>query len=371
MTELLEDALAPIVDAELVFFTGEENIVAEHVLDTWMAPSSGQWADAVVASLHADQRAVGVLPFAPDGVAVMHRIVGSGHFATPAARGVQHRHAVTERPTAGEYARGVSDALARIARGEIDKVVLGRCLDVVSEPPLRAEELVARLLRTRPGRYIFSVPLSDDLISGPVLVGGSPELLVRRRGAAVSSLPLAGSVPRSEDPAEDARRAEALLDSSKDLDEHAYVVDEIVAALRPVARELRADARPRLLGTDTLWHLASSVEARIDPGSGPSALHLAQLLHPTPAVGGVPTRAALDVIAEIEGPDLRGPLAGAVGWVDGSGDGEFAVAIRSGVLHGARLRLFAGAGIVAGSEPDAEVRETGAKLATMARAVGL
>jgi isochorismate synthase len=100
-----------------------------------------------------------------------------------------------------------------------------------------------------------------------------------------------------------------------------------------------------------------------------SALHLAQLLQPTPAVGGVPRSAALDVIAQLESD--RGPLTGAVGWVDGSGDGEFAVTIRAGVLDGERLRLYAGAGIVAGSDPESELRETGAKLATMLKAVGV
>lgn len=372
MTQLLENTMTtPLADSAQIFFAGENHVVADRVLDSWTASATDGWADAVVASLGAGERAVGALAFAPGAPATMHRIATSARSLTHVVRGTTHRHAVTERPTAAEYARGVRHALDQIESGVLDKVVLGRCLDVVSEPPLSAEEVVARLMEARPGRYVFSVPLTHDLVSGPVLVGASPELLVRRRGTEVTSLPLAGSVPRSDDPDEDNRRAEALLASNKDLDEHAFVVDEIVAALRPVALELRADTTPRLLATDTLWHLASSVEARIEPKTGPSALHLARLLHPTPAVGGVPTREALAAIEEIEGPGLRGPLAGAVGWVDDAGDGEFAVAIRAGVLHGANLTLFAGAGIVAGSVPEAEVRETGAKLATMARAVGL
>ena len=116
---------------------------------------------------------------------------------------------------------------------------------------------------------------------------------------------------------------------------------------------------------------AATIRARLTAGAeGPSALRLAQLLHPTPAVGGVPTAAASEVIADLEG-DLRDWFAGCVGWVDAEGNGEFAITIRAAVIDGPRLRLFAGAGIVAGSDPALEVRETGAKLATMARVTGL
>ena len=371
MTQLLEEAAdTAAAGTAPILFLGDETVVADGALGSWAAPCDAAWADEVVASLGAGERAIGALSFAPGGPAIMHRVAGSGRPPTPVARDAERRHVVTPSPTREQYAGGVRDALARIAAGRLEKVVLGRCLDVVSEPPLRADEVVGRLIATRPGRYVFSVPLTADAGGGPVLVGASPELLVRRRGAEVSCLPLAGSVPRSPDPTEDLRRADALLASTKDLEEHAFVVDQIVAALRPVSLALEADPAPRLLATDTLWHLASSITATVAPG-GPSALHLARLLHPTPAVGGVPTDAALAAIEEIEGPGLRGPLAGAVGWVDGAGDGEFAVAIRAGVLHGNHLRLFAGAGIVAGSDPDAEVRETSAKLTTMAKAVGL
>lgn len=370
MTQLLEEATPIAVNTSPILFIGDETIVAERLLDTLAAPGDESWADGVVASLAPGQWAVGALPFAPGGPAVMHVVTGSGQPPVPVVPNPARRHVVTPSPTREEYADRVRDALSRIAAGRLEKVVLGRSLDVISEPPLTPQEVLGRLMVTRPGRYLFSVPLTADLVDGPVLVGASPELLVRRRGAEVSCLPLAGSVPRSPDAEEDARRADALLASAKDLDEHAFVVDQIVAALSPVALELEADPTPQLLATDTLWHLATSIRARIEPG-GPSALHLARLLHPTPAVGGVPTAAALAAIDEIEGPGVRGPMAGAVGWVDGAGDGEFAVAIRAGVLHGDHLRLFAGAGIVAGSDPDAEVRETSAKLDTMARVVGL
>jgi isochorismate synthase len=214
------------------------------------------------------------------------------------------------------------------------------------------------------------MPLVDGP-EAPQLLGASPELLVRRRGERLVSLPLAGSIPRAADPVEDRQRAEDLQHSTKDLAEHSFVVDEIVEALSRVCRRVEADPRPRLVSTDTLHHLGTriSAELAVPDHRGLSALHLAQLLQPTPAVGGVPRSAALDVIAQLESD--RGPLTGAVGWVDGSGDGEFAVTIRAGVLDGERLRLYAGAGIVAGSDPESELRETGAKLATMLKAVGV
>lgn len=355
-----------------LLFDGEDGFAATTARDTWTTSSSDPtWAEAVVARLGEGERALVSLAFAPGGPAVAHRVAAGPlprrAASTPPAGG---EHRVTAVPDEATYADRVRTALERIGSGQLEKVVLGRCLDVVSSPPITADGLLDRLLATRPGRYVFSVPLGAGP-GAPLLVGASPELLVRRRGPWVTSVPLAGSVPRVADPDEDRRRAEALRSSAKDLAEHAFVVDAIVDALRPVCVEVDAPSEPELLATDTLWHLASPVRARLAPGvAGPSALRLAQLLQPTPAVGGVPAGAALATIDDLEG-DLRSHLAGAVGWVDADGDGELAVTIRSGILDGERLRLFAGAGIVAGSDPDAEVRETGAKLATMARAVGL
>lgn len=371
---------AALAARPLLFASGEEAYVASRVLRTWETPDGADraWADAIVAALAPGQRALAALSFAPGAPGLAHQVVGSEHaLRRPAgpADGAGRTYQVTEFPTAEEYGRMVEAALAKIEDGTLRKVVLGRCLDVVSDPPLAPAEIIDRLLVTRPGRYVFSVPLvpgegagPDD---GPVLLGASPELLVKREGSLITCTPLAGSVPRSADPEEDARRSRALLDSAKDLAEHAFVVDAIVHALKEVCVEVEHPASPEVLSTDTVWHLASPIRARLAAGEeGLSALHLAQLLHPTPAVGGVPTAAANQVIADLEG-DLRDYFAGCVGWVDGEGDGEFAVTIRAAVIDGNRLRLFAGAGIVAGSDPASEVRETGAKLATMSRVTGL
>lgn len=361
----------------LLFASADLAYVAEEVRGVWTTDDSADtgWADTVVAELGPGERALGALSFSPDAPAVLHRVVGSEReLRGPGTPVVDREWRIREFPTPAEYADMVRAALEQIRDGSLHKVVLGRCLDVVADPPLDPADLIDRLLLTRPGRYVFSVPLSPDgdaAAPGPLLVGASPELLVRRAGTEIQCTPLAGSVPRSDDPVEDAERGQRLLASAKDLAEHAFVVDAIVLALKDVCVDITAPEAPELVRTDTVWHLASPISARLAEGvDGPSALRLAQLLHPTPAVGGVPTAAAQATIAALEG-DLRNYFAGAVGWVDASGDGEFAVTIRAAVLDGAHLRLFAGAGIVAGSDPESEVRETGAKLATMARVTGL
>lgn len=368
MTELVECGPLPAVQAPAPLFAGEA--MTSGVLLETTEGRGADWADRVLASLRPGQRALVVLPFAPDAVGVAHRVaVAPAPAAVLSSPGLRvARHTVTERPSRERYADRVRTALDRIASGRLQKVVLGRSLEVRSDPPLDGDAVLARLLTDRPGRYVFRVPLTPDP-SGPTLLGASPELLVSRRGRVVRSLPLAGSAPRASDAAEDDRRLCDLLTSAKDRREHAFVVEAIVAGLGRVCDGVVAD-EPRIVSTDTLHHLGTRIGGTLAPGApAASALHLAQLLHPTPAIGGAPTASALRVIAELE--EDRGPLTGVAGWVDGSGDGEFAIAIRAGVLDGERLRLYAGAGIVAGSDPDAEVRETGAKLTTMLKAVGL
>ncbi|PWN02240.1 isochorismate synthase [Nocardioides silvaticus] len=358
----------------LLFASGEDAYVADRVHRTWSSPdwADPAWADGVVAALQPGERAIGALSFAAGAPGILHQVTGSERpLHRPATPPRNRSYDVREFPSAEAYADMVRAVLDKIAAGVVRKVVIGRCLDVISDPPLEPAEIIDRLLVTRPGRYVFSVPLTETLDEGPLLVGASPELLVSREGDRICCTPLAGSVPRSPDPDEDARRAGSLAASEKDLAEHAFVVDAIVHALKEVCVDVEPPTGPELLATDTVWHLASPITARLeDPATGPSALRLAQMLHPTPAVGGVPAAAAAEAIADLEG-DLRDYFAGCVGWVDGSGDGVFAITIRAAVIDGPRMRLFAGAGIVAGSDPDSEVRETGAKLETMTKVAGL
>lgn len=365
-----------------LFATGDQALLGR-VAETWTTSTSSStgWADAVVAGLAPGEYAFVALSFEGDGPALAHRLSDAQVLSTAevdeALHGVapwpspERTHRVTESPSAEQYGERVAQLVAAIEAGAVDKAVLGRHLDIVSSPALSGPEIVQRMLRTRPGRYVFSAPVGTGASSALVL-GASPELLVRRRGGVVDAMPLAGSVPRSADPREDEQRRASLAASAKDLREHAFVVTDLAERLRESCDDVRV-APTEVVGTDALWHLGTRVTATAEPGTGASAgsaLRLAQLLHPTPAVGGTPRGSALAHIAALEeGP--RGWLAGAVGWVDSHGDGEFALTLRSGVLEGENLRLFAGAGIVAGSEPASEIRETGAKLRTMTEVIGL
>jgi isochorismate synthase len=246
----------------------------------------------------------------------------------------------------------VREAVGRIRAGRLRKVVLARSVLVEAGRELDPRQLARRLRAVDPEHFAFAAPAG----SGGVLVGASPELLVRRAGRAVESAPLAGSAPRSGDPEQDRAHAEGLLASGKEREEHAVVVEAVARALRPFCEELAWDPEPVLLSTANVWHLATRFRGVLREPA-PSALELVGALHPTPAVGGTPRGEALRTIAELE-PFDRGAYAGPVGWMDARGDGEWAIALRCAELRGSTARLFAGAGIVAGSEPERELEET-------------
>ncbi|MEU8778350.1 isochorismate synthase [Streptomyces sp. NPDC048606] len=271
---------------------------------------------------------------------------------------------VTPVPRPEEYAGGVAAAVRRMRAGELDKVVLSRTLELLSPEPLDLPSMLGRLARRDPGGYTFALPTGP----GRTLLGASPELLVSRRGNRFVANPLAGSTPRSADLAEDVLRAATLLRSEKDLHEHGVVVDAVRRAMAPYCSELHVPERPTLVRTATMWHLSTTVTAVADDPEL-CALGMATALHPTPAVCGTPTDTARRVIEETE-PFDRGFFTGVVGWQDASGDGEWVVTIRCAEAQDRRLRLFAGAGVVAGSDPEAETAETAAKFRTFLQAVG-
>jgi len=258
---------------------------------------------------------------------------------------------IRDVPSAEAYRSAVREATARIGRGEMRKVVLARTVEVEPGRALDPRLLAHRLRAVDPDAYTFAMPTEHG-----VIVGASPELLVSRHGSEVRSNPLAGSAPRSGDAEEDRANAEALVASMKDREEHAIVVDAVAETLRPLCAELTWDQEPVLRETPNVWHLSTRFRGVLrDPAV--TALDLVAELHPTPAVAGEPTDAALDTIAELE-PFDRGRYAGPVGWVDADGDGEWAIALRCAELRGDRAVLYAGAGIVAGSEPEKELDET-------------
>jgi len=248
-----------------------------------------------------------------------------------------------------DYRRSVARAVARIAAGELDKVVLAHDLLAVADHEIDVRYLLAGLTAANPGCWTYTV---DGL------VGATPELLVSRAGEHVVSRVLAGTTARGGDDTETHDRAAALLVSGKDREEHRFAVESLVDALAPHVRDLVAPATPHTLELSNVTHLATDVAALLHDRS--DVLDLVGELHPTAAVGGTPTPVALDVLAELEEMD-RGGYAGPVGWVDASGDGEWGIALRCAQLSGRTARLFAGCGIVAGSDPDAEVLEAQAK----------
>lgn len=251
----------------------------------------------------------------------------------------------------------------------LGKAVLARSLLLQAEQTINPLVLAKRLERdSSVTTYVLPLPQAVNQASA-WLVGASPELLVSVRGNKVTSHPLAGSARRLADPTADAKAAEALSASSKDLDEHKFVVDAIVAALAPLCSELDAPSRPSLYTTNTMWHLGTEIVGTLKDATT-SVAELAGLLHPTPAVCGTPRQLALDTIHALEPVD-RGFYAGAVGWVDDKGDGDWYVAIRCAYVQAERLRLFAGAGIVAGSVPELEVAETAAKFRALLDALGV
>lgn len=251
------------------------------------------------------------------------------------------------------------DAVARTVKSirgtDLEKVVLARDIHIWSKTAFHVPTILGRLMRRFPECYTFAV---DGFL------GATPELLVAKRGERISSLVLAGTAPRGLGAEDDAIGA-ALLSSAKDMDEHAPAVASVRDVLQAIGDEIRI-GEPHLLKLANVQHIATIVEAR-----GPremSVLEVVEALHPTAAVCGSPTGAALETIRSIEGLD-RGRYAGPVGWVNAAGDGEWGIALRCAEIDGTRGRLFAGAGIVGASEPEAELEETRIKFNAMMAAL--
>jgi len=295
---------------------------------------------------------------------------------------------LTSSPASSENSeRDAFEATVRRALDELQgrglrKVVLARSRDVTrngASLPL----LLARLRKLNPSGTVVSLglPSSEPLQNSEsrerasvvaeelrTLIGVTPELLVSRFGAEVRSAPLAGTTPRAKNRAEDVERAAALRTSAKDRAEHGVVVESIAQCLEPYVVDLRASSEPELLATEKLWHLRSEITGRL-ADARTNALALALALHPTPAVAGEPRSLALEFLRQHEGLE-RGFYAGAIGYMDRNGDGEWMVSIRCAELGPESARVFAGAGIVDASIAELEFAETEAKMTTMLRALG-
>ncbi|MHB8218887.1 MAG: isochorismate synthase [Acidimicrobiales bacterium] len=262
---------------------------------------------------------------------------------------------VTSFPDGDGYRRAVGRALEQIDAGHIVKVVLARTVIVRIDRTPSLRRVLRRLREHEPACTVFSFPSGSG-----TFLGASPELLVRRRGRAVTAMPLAGTMAvHGNGPPGWTGEAHPLETSRKDHAEHAIVVDAVVAALRAFCEEVALPEGTVLVQLGSLTHLGTRVHGSLGPDNRhvPSVLELVSALHPTPAVGGAPRAEALSLIETLE-PVTRGQWAGPAGWIDAAGDGDWFVGIRSATILGREVTMTAGAGIVAGSDPDAELAET-------------
>jgi isochorismate synthase len=323
---------------------------------------------------------LGALPFDADGAAALmapqsvRRVAELPDWPTGPLSAVQVAEAI---PTPEEHRSRVRRARERLTApgSTLHKVVLARALRLVADSPLDARAILRRLVANDSAAHAYLVDLSaaGGRYSGMALVGASPELLVRRDGEHVTCQPFAGSAPRADDPELDAAAGAALADSAKDRHEHQLVIDTMADVLRPLCSELTFPPAPTLSRTAAVWHLSTPIRGRLRDTST-TAMDLAIALHPTPAVGGVPTDAATELIRALEGDECeRGFYAGAVGWCDARGDGRWVVSIRCAQLSADRRGALAhsGGGIVAESDPDDEVAETTTKFVTILTALGV
>lgn len=316
---------------------------------------------------------VGALPFdlaAPAALWTPEKVSHNGELAPERRMPTVRIDAALPAPA--EHRNRIRRALQQLTAPDtaLRKVVLARALRLVADGPLDAGTLLRRLIAADPSGYGYLVDLAPAGQPGTVLVGVTPELLVERDAGQVRCRPLAGSAPRFADPEADRASGAALAASGKNRHEHQLVIDAMRAVLQPLCTELEIGAQPQLSHTAALWHLSTPITGRLRD-TGVTALDLALKLHPTPAVGGVPTAEATELIGALEGD--RGFYAGAVGWCDAVGNGRWVVSIRGALLSADRRTALAhsGGGIVAESDADDEVEETTTKFTTILRALGV
>jgi menaquinone-specific isochorismate synthase len=283
-----------------------------------------------------------------------------------APRGIRWHDGSLSAPRWEQAVAKAVTAIKTPGENALRKVVLARDLYATAVNDIDARVLLNRLAARYPDCYAFAC---DGL------VGASPELLIRREGCQVSSLVLAGTAPRGGSQAEDDALGAELLADAKNTEEHAYAVTSMRETLGPLCESLDMADSPALLKLPNLQHLGTRVNGTLRSHAGPdavravrSALALAAAVHPTAAVCGTPTGAAMELIRELEHMD-RERYAGPVGWIDSAGNGEWCIALRCAQLNGRTARLFAGCGIVAGSEPSAELAEAQVKFQPMRSAL--
>ncbi|RFA29008.1 hypothetical protein CAI21_11200 [Alkalilimnicola ehrlichii] len=351
--------------------------IRESITIPWNKQSAAELQNTLAWRLAPSELAVGALPFERDADVALF-VPETLRCMLPAAEFVRSllippvTHTIEEcRSDPACFLEGVEQALMLIEQGALSKIVLSRALDLKLDREVALAAVLKRLTQQNRSGYTYALqlPFREGEQTPRTLFGASPELLISRHGNHVTSNPLAGSLPRTGCPIQDQRRATALLASDKDRREHAIVVAAVEEALRPYCASLVVPAQPSVVFTDSMMHLSTRIAGTLTRPHV-STLELVYALHPTPAVCGYPTEPARRAIKALE-PFDRGAFTGAIGWLDAKGNGEWAVTIRCAESAGRALRLFAGAGIVAGSTPQQELAETSSKLRTMLVALGV
>jgi len=263
------------------------------------------------------------------------------------------------------FKSNVEKGLSYISSGILEKIVLSRGIVVRFENKIKADQILKKLYNNNSAGYVYAI----DLLDYGFVLGVSPEMLVSKRESKISSNPLAGSRARSEDTKKDNLLAEELKHSKKDLQEHKIVVDDIIENLSKFCINIKYSKTPKLIKTNQLWHLSTYIEANVID-ERKTVFDVAEQIHPTPAVCGMPKLKSREKILEIEGYS-RELFCGLVGWCDEYGNGDLAILIRGAKIKDNQIKIQAGAGIVKGSNSQDELRETGVKMKTILESIGL
>ena len=254
-----------------------------------------------------------------------------------------------------DWQNAINESVAMIRAGKLKKVVMARPMRVTGNRAIDVPAMLEHLGESCPSCFRFMF----EFLPGITFAGATPERLASVNGAKFNTAAIAGSIHRGEFPAEDESLGKQLLASAKDRSEHTFVVEQIREKMSPLAESLEIESGPRLLRLPNIFHLRTGIIGTLHPNQ--NILNIVAALHPTPAVGGVPSESALEMIHQLECFE-RGWYAAPVGWVNENGDGDFVVAIRSGLFHENNATLFGGAGIVANSDPQKEWEETSLKI---------
>lgn len=313
---------------------------------------------------------VGAIPFdtsKPSSLNIYRHHQKEDYLSISSASNIESLQLSNKKPLikSQDFGKTIESAINEFSKQHLEKIVLSQAVDFDLFDTQNPFDLAATLSRKNPYAYSFVIPVEND---GHIL-GASPELLISKNGDQIRSNPLAGSRPHSTNPEINNARIAELNSSTKDLYEHQIVVDSVLEKLKPFCQKLAISERPEILETTTMLHLSTVFQGQLKDKSL-NALDLALSLHPTPAVCGSPTDLAKEFILKHEGYD-RHYYAGLVGWMDAEGNGEWVVTIRCGLLNGKKIRLYAGAGIVMGSNAEMEWNETEAKMQTMLKTLNV